>query len=96
MKGSSNAVIKILFKCLQCCFLCLERFLKMLNNNAWVEVRHRRTAGPRGHAPYARCDGLQAILLADGGGGGGGGGGAGLRWPCTATRSASRRAWPLS
>ena len=41
-------VIKFIFKILQCCFLCVERFLKFLTKNAYIEVRWRASAGARG------------------------------------------------
>jgi len=31
-------VVKFLLKCLKCCFWCLEKFMKFLNKNAYIEI----------------------------------------------------------
>ncbi|XP_067662582.1 choline transporter-like protein 2 [Haliotis asinina] len=36
LKGTENPVGKFLIKCLKCCFWCLEKFLKLLNKNAYI------------------------------------------------------------
>ncbi|XP_065646897.1 choline transporter-like protein 4 isoform X2 [Hydra vulgaris] len=33
-----SPVTKFLLKCLKCCFWCLEKFLKFLNKNAYIEI----------------------------------------------------------
>jgi len=33
-----GSVIKFLLKCLKCCFWCLEKFMKFLNKNAYIEI----------------------------------------------------------
>ncbi|XP_072015999.1 choline transporter-like protein 2 isoform X1 [Amphiura filiformis] len=38
LKGKTNNVAKFLITCLQCCFWCLEKFLKFLNKNAYILV----------------------------------------------------------
>lgn len=38
LKGSENAVAKFFLKCLKCCFYCLEKFMKMINKNAYILV----------------------------------------------------------
>ncbi|XP_077986258.1 choline transporter-like protein 2 [Glandiceps talaboti] len=37
-KAAENPVSKFFFKCLKCCFWCLEKFLKWLNRNAYIEI----------------------------------------------------------
>ena len=34
-----HKVAKFVMKCLQCCFWCLEKFLKFINRNAYIMVR---------------------------------------------------------
>jgi hypothetical protein len=46
LKNSQNRILKGILCMLQCCFACLERFLKMLTKNAYVEVG-RDTDGER-------------------------------------------------
>ncbi|XP_046561231.1 choline transporter-like protein 2 [Haliotis rubra] len=36
LKGTENPVGKFFIKCLKCCFWCLEKFLKLLNKNAYI------------------------------------------------------------
>ena len=31
-------VVKFILKCMRCCFWCLEKFMKFLNKNAYIEV----------------------------------------------------------
>ncbi|XP_060126448.1 choline transporter-like protein 4 [Zootoca vivipara] len=38
LKGSSNKVAKCLLCCMQCCFWCLEKFVKFLNRNAYIMI----------------------------------------------------------
>ncbi|KAI9179895.1 hypothetical protein H9P43_005227 [Blastocladiella emersonii ATCC 22665] len=38
LRGSPNKAAKFLLACLQCCFACLERFLKFLNKNAYILI----------------------------------------------------------
>ncbi|GFR78489.1 choline transporter-like protein 2 [Elysia marginata] len=38
LKDSENRVAKFIIKCLQCCFWCLEKFLKFLNKNAYIMI----------------------------------------------------------
>ncbi|KAL7749637.1 hypothetical protein RI367_004863 [Sorochytrium milnesiophthora] len=38
LKGSNNALAKQVLACLQCVFGCLERFIKFLNKNAYIEI----------------------------------------------------------
>ena len=38
LKGRENAVAKFFLKCLKCCFWCLEKFMKMINKNAYILV----------------------------------------------------------
>ena len=53
LNKSPNKILKALLCALQCCFLCVERFLKMLTKNAYVEVgpRMRATAAVLGVGP---------------------------------------------
>ncbi|XP_070531866.1 choline transporter-like protein 4 [Ptychodera flava] len=37
-KGAENPISKFVFKCFKCCFWCLEKFLKWLNRNAYIEI----------------------------------------------------------
>ncbi|KAI9221283.1 plasma-membrane choline transporter-domain-containing protein [Blastocladiella britannica] len=37
-KATNNKVAQYILSCLQCCFWCLEKFLKMINKNAFIEV----------------------------------------------------------
>ena len=36
--GQDNKVAKYILTCLQCCFWCLEKFLKFINKNAYIEI----------------------------------------------------------
>ncbi|XP_028395012.1 choline transporter-like protein 4 [Dendronephthya gigantea] len=36
--GQDNQIVKYILKCLKCCFWCLEKFLKFLNKNAYIEI----------------------------------------------------------
>jgi len=36
LKGTENEIAKFLLKCLKCCFWCLEKFMKMINKNAYI------------------------------------------------------------
>ncbi|XP_048587230.1 choline transporter-like protein 4 [Nematostella vectensis] len=36
--GQQSEIAKYLMKCLKCCFWCLEKFLKFLNKNAYIEI----------------------------------------------------------
>jgi len=36
VKGKENKVTEALFKCLECCLACFERFLEFLNKNAYI------------------------------------------------------------
>ncbi|KAK3735707.1 hypothetical protein QZH41_010152 [Actinostola sp. cb2023] len=36
--GQQGEIAKYIMKCLKCCFWCLEKFLKFLNKNAYIEV----------------------------------------------------------
>ncbi|CAB4037806.1 choline transporter 4 [Paramuricea clavata] len=36
--GQNNQIVKYIMKCLKCCFWCLEKFLKFLNKNAYIEI----------------------------------------------------------
>ncbi|XP_067951394.1 choline transporter-like protein 2 isoform X2 [Watersipora subatra] len=38
LKGAENPVAKFLLKCLKCCFWCLEKFMKMINKNAYILI----------------------------------------------------------
>ncbi|RUS83474.1 hypothetical protein EGW08_008790 [Elysia chlorotica] len=38
LKDSENRVAKFIIRCLQCCFWCLEKFLKFLNKNAYIMI----------------------------------------------------------
>lgn len=38
MRAKENKVVKAIFACLQCCFACVEKFLKFLNKNAYIEI----------------------------------------------------------
>lgn len=38
LKGSQNVVAKFFLKCLKCCFWCLEKFMKMINKNAYILI----------------------------------------------------------
>eukprot|EP00732_Lithocolla_globosa_P002670 Lithocolla_globosa_v1_NODE_1836_length_2305_cov_1.876444.p2 type:complete len:212 gc:universal NODE_1836_length_2305_cov_1.876444:1523-2158(+) len=38
LKGKSNPFLQYLLKCLQCLFLCVQRFLEFLNTNAYIEI----------------------------------------------------------
>lgn len=38
MNKSKNPVVVLLFKCVQCCFLCAERLLKFLTHYAYIEI----------------------------------------------------------
>ncbi|GFO29553.1 choline transporter-like protein 2 [Plakobranchus ocellatus] len=38
LKDADNKVAKFIIKCLQCCFWCLEKFLKFLNKNAYIMI----------------------------------------------------------
>jgi len=41
LKGSGtepSPVAKFILKCLKCCFWCLEKFIKFLNRNAYIEI----------------------------------------------------------
>ncbi|KAJ3362267.1 hypothetical protein GGF32_006299 [Allomyces javanicus] len=35
---ANNRVAKIIFACLQCCFACLEKFIKFINKNAYIMI----------------------------------------------------------
>lgn len=37
-RSKENKFAQYLLSCLQCCFLCLERFLKFINKNAYIEI----------------------------------------------------------
>ncbi|CAD8110212.1 unnamed protein product [Paramecium sonneborni] len=36
--GSENKAVKCLLKCLSCCMACFERFIRFLNNNAYIMI----------------------------------------------------------
>ncbi|KAG5459490.1 MAG: plasma-membrane choline transporter-domain-containing protein [Olpidium bornovanus] len=36
LRGSENRAAQYIMSCLQCCFMCLEKFLKFLNKNAYI------------------------------------------------------------
>ncbi|XP_020903250.2 choline transporter-like protein 4 [Exaiptasia diaphana] len=36
--GQQGEIAKYIMKCLKCCFWCLEKFLKFLNKNAYIEI----------------------------------------------------------
>uniref|UniRef100_A0A8C9MZ66 Choline transporter-like protein n=1 Tax=Serinus canaria TaxID=9135 RepID=A0A8C9MZ66_SERCA len=38
LKGTQNSVTRFLLCCLQCCFWCLEKFLKFINRNAYIMI----------------------------------------------------------
>ncbi|ORZ33107.1 plasma-membrane choline transporter-domain-containing protein [Catenaria anguillulae PL171] len=38
LKGSGNKTAQYILSCLQCCFWCLEKFMKFINKNAYIEV----------------------------------------------------------
>jgi len=38
LKKKESCLVKTLFKVMQCCLLCFERFLKFLNKNAYIEI----------------------------------------------------------
>uniref|UniRef100_A0A6I8PP74 Choline transporter-like protein n=1 Tax=Ornithorhynchus anatinus TaxID=9258 RepID=A0A6I8PP74_ORNAN len=38
LKGSKNSVARCLLCCLKCCFWCLERYIKILNRNAYIMI----------------------------------------------------------
>ena len=38
LKGQTNKVVTYIIKCLQCCFWCLEKFMKFINKNAYIMV----------------------------------------------------------
>ncbi|XP_060598053.1 choline transporter-like protein 1 [Ruditapes philippinarum] len=38
LRGGTNPVVVFLLKCLKCCLWCFEKFLKFLNNNAYIEI----------------------------------------------------------
>jgi hypothetical protein len=37
-QGNTSRVLKWLLCCMQCCFACVEKFLKFLNKNAYIEI----------------------------------------------------------
>ncbi|XP_069795511.1 choline transporter-like protein 5 isoform X2 [Narcine bancroftii] len=38
LKGAQNQFAKFLLCCLKCCFWCLEKFIKLLNRNAYIMI----------------------------------------------------------
>ncbi|XP_071800212.1 choline transporter-like protein 1 isoform X2 [Asterias amurensis] len=38
LKGSENSVAKFILRCMSCCLWCLEKFLKFLNENAYIVI----------------------------------------------------------
>ncbi|XP_031569515.1 choline transporter-like protein 4 [Actinia tenebrosa] len=36
--GQQGEIAKYILKCMKCCFWCLEKFLKFLNKNAYIEI----------------------------------------------------------
>eukprot|EP01137_Pigoraptor_chileana_P004835 Opistho-2@47043 len=38
LKGKETKVVKFILGCLACCLWCLEKFLKFLNRNAYIEI----------------------------------------------------------
>eukprot|EP00064_Thunnus_orientalis_P011903 superscaffoldBa00001768_g11935 len=38
LKGSQNACTRFMLCCLECCFWCLEHFIKFLNRNAYIMI----------------------------------------------------------
>ena len=40
LKGADNEIAKFFLKCLKCCFYCLEKFMKMINKNAYIMVSY--------------------------------------------------------
>ncbi|XP_071117793.1 choline transporter-like protein 1 [Haliotis cracherodii] len=38
LKGAENFVAKFFLKCLGCCLWCFEKFLKFLNDNAYIQI----------------------------------------------------------
>ncbi|KAM4535030.1 choline transporter-like protein 2 isoform 2-T2 [Fundulus diaphanus] len=38
LNGAKNKCATFMFKCLKCCFWCLEKFIKFLNRNAYIMV----------------------------------------------------------
>jgi choline transporter-like protein 2/4/5 len=38
LKGAENKFLVFILGCLQCCFACVERFLKFINKNAYIMV----------------------------------------------------------
>ncbi|XP_010772735.1 choline transporter-like protein 5-A, partial [Notothenia coriiceps] len=38
LKGVNNVVSRFLLHCLQCCFWCLEKFIRYMNRNAYIMV----------------------------------------------------------
>jgi hypothetical protein len=38
MSTSTNEAAKMALSCLQCCFTCLEKVLKFINKNAYIEI----------------------------------------------------------
>ncbi|KAJ4943152.1 hypothetical protein JOQ06_005657 [Pogonophryne albipinna] len=38
LKGSENACARFLLCCLQCCFWCLENFIRFMNRNAYIMI----------------------------------------------------------
>jgi len=47
LKGAENRIAKFIIKCLKCCFYCLEKFMKMINKNAFIMVSIDRTCASR-------------------------------------------------
>jgi hypothetical protein len=38
LKASKNKVVLMILRCLDCCFACVEKFLKFISKNAYVEI----------------------------------------------------------
>lgn len=36
--ADKNVVMKYVMKCLRCCMMCFERFIKFLNKNAYIQI----------------------------------------------------------
>merc|ERR1712000_614137 len=37
-KGTQSKIAQFVIKCLRCCLWCLERFMKFINKNAYIEI----------------------------------------------------------
>ncbi|KAI9143407.1 plasma-membrane choline transporter-domain-containing protein [Paraphysoderma sedebokerense] len=38
VKGKNNRIVQFIFTCLQCCFACVDRFLRFINRNAYIQI----------------------------------------------------------